>query len=439
MRAVSALVRQRAGLVGAVLVTSVLVVPGADAQPPPTDPGDIRVEAGVAPGAGVPDPRPGAAFADPEVAKLQGAAAEVRRELGGLAGQVRQAQEGVNAATARLQRARAERSAVDAVVAAQRREVDRFARSVFTALGRPDELRVVLSAENPQDLLDGTAMINHLRTEQDRRLGGALERQRVAIAAERDAAGAEQAASARKAELERHTADARNRSDAISAELRAPIDAANAAVIAQQKAQQRRNAETAANWKAYTERLAAAGITPPPAAALRDPARLPAGLDPLPGADGTPQAGLAEKGVRGERVLVLPKETIAAVTAAVDALGKPYVPHEGGAGPRAYSCDGLVRSTFTGAGLELPGSASEQLAAVRPVPPADAQPGDLVFLGPARYGVQSVGIVLDDRTMLAADARLSSVVVTDRPTGDSVLGFARPALGSGSPGPVPRN
>ncbi|WP_232376248.1 C40 family peptidase [Amycolatopsis aidingensis] len=382
MRAVSA-------VLGAALVTSMLVVPGAGAQPPPADPGDIRVEAGVAPGAGVPDPRPGAAFADPEVAKLQRAASEVQRELGGLAGQVRQAQQGVNAATARLQRARAERAAADAAVAAQRREVDRFARSVFTALGRPDELRVVLSAENPQDLLDGTAMINHLRTEQDRRLGAALERQRTAIAAEAEAAGAERAASARKTELEQHTADARNRSDAISAELRAPIDAANAAVIAQQRAQQRRNTETAANWKAYLDRLEAAGITPPPATALRDPARLPAGLDPVPGADGRPQAGLARKSVRGERVLVLPKETIVAVTAAVDALGKPYVPHEGGSGPQAYSCDGLVHSVFTGAGLELPGSARAQFATVRPVPSADAQPGDLVFLGPAKYGVQS--------------------------------------------------
>jgi hypothetical protein len=40
--------------------------------------------------------------------------------------------------------------------------------------------------------------------------------------------------------------------------------------------------------------------------------------------------------------------------------------------------------------------------------------------------VQGVGIVLDDRTMLTADARRTSVVVADLPA--DPLGFARPAL-----------
>jgi cell wall-associated NlpC family hydrolase len=419
------------------LVGGLLTAPAAVAQDGSPDSGESRVEAGVAPGAGVPDPRPGEAFADPAVAELQRTAAEVQAELGDLAAGVRAAQDDLNAATAGLREARSERAAAEAAVAAQQQEVDEFAKSVFTAMGRPEEVRLLLTATDAKDLLEGSAMIDQLRSNQDDRLGRALRRHRAAVEAERVAAGVERTAAERTAQLDRLRGDAVNRADAISSELRAPIEAANAAVVAQQRAQRERNAETAANWKVYTERLTAAGITPPPATALRDPASLPAGLDPLPGSDGAPQAGVAQTGVDGQRLLVLPKETIEAVTAAVGALGRPFVPGKGGQGPTAYSCDGLVHSVFDGAGLDVPEAAEEQFSRAAPVAGADAQPGDLVFVGPARYGVQSVGIVLDDKTMLAADARLAGVVVADMPAGESLLGFARPVLGSRPARPAP--
>ncbi|RBM20091.1 D-alanyl-D-alanine carboxypeptidase [Prauserella sp. PE36] len=432
--------------VGGLLVTMVLAgsmllpVPAAAQEPPhpPTDPGDLRVEAGIAPGSPVPDPRPGEAFADPVVADLQRAASQVQRELGQLSGQIQGAQQKVDQAASRLATARAQRERAEAALAAQQQEIDQFSRSVFTAMGRADEFRLLVTAASPEELLGGTSLLNRLRVEQDQRLVGALTRQREAVAAERAAEADERAAAESVAELERRSGDATNRADAVSAELRDPIDAANAAVVAQQRAQQQRNSETAASWRAYLGRLDAAGIEPPPAATLRDPALLPAGLRALPGKDGKPQAGVAQIGVNGQRLLVLPRETINAVSAAVEALGRPYVPREGGEGPVAYSCDGLVRSVFTKAGLALPPAAAEQFARGRPVPAADAQPGDLVFVGPARYGVQSVGIVLDERTMLVADARLAGVVVADRPAGESLLGVVRPALGQRSAGAVPQ-
>lgn len=131
----------------------------------------------------------------------------------------------------------------------------------------------------------------------------------------------------------------------------------------------------------------------------------------------------------GEGLLVLPAEVVDAVTAAVGALGKPYVPGRSavsaGTGPTAYSCDGLVRAVY---GAAVPAGVADQFAVLAPVPRADAQPGDLAFLGPVKYGVQGVGVVLDGRTMLTADARLAGVVVTDLPAADTVLGFARPSL-----------
>lgn len=426
-------------LVAVVLAGGVLALPHATAQDrPPTDPGDIRVESGVAPGARPTDPRPGEAFADPKIAALQQTATKVQRELGDLSARIDRAQATLDKATAKLDRARSERQAAERVVASRQSEVDQFSRSVFTALGRPDELRLLMTVASPEDLLAGTSMVSHLRELQDSRLTAATSRHRKAVAAEREATAVERAAAEGKAELDRRNGDATNRADAVSSELRGPIDEANAAVIAQQEAQAKRNAETAANWKSYLDRLDTAGITAPAAAALRDPARLPAGLRPLLGKGGKPQPGLAQASFAGQRLLVLPRETLDAVTAAVDALGKPYVPHEHGDGPTAYSCDGLVRSVFADAGAKVPGKVAQQLATGKRVPRADAQPGDLVFIGPAAYGVQHVGIVLDEATMLAADGRIAGVVVADIPPDESILGVTRPALGQGKAREVPQ-
>jgi hypothetical protein len=213
--------------------------------------------------------------------------------------------------------------------------------------------------------------------------------------AERDLMTANDAAAAgrRKADLDRRDTDASNRAAAVSSELQGVVTDTNAAVVAQQQEQRQRNQTTAANWRAYLDRLTAAGITPPSATLLRDPHHFPAGL-----------AALAEPGVAertfpsGERILVLPAETIAAVTYAVDALDKPYVPGQDGTGPTAYSCDGLVHAAY---GTLVPPGVTNQYA------------------------------------VMAADARLASVAVTDLPTATDAVGFARPVLARVPPRATP--
>jgi peptidoglycan DL-endopeptidase CwlO len=376
------------------------------------------------PGTPAADPRPSEAFAGSDVARLQRTATDVQRELAGLAGQIHDAERDLRAATDAAAAARGEREAADQVVAAQQAEVDAYSSTVYETLAQPVELRALLSAGDPRAFLDGTGLLAQLRADQDQRLAGAIVRQDAAVRAEDAASATAASAGRRKADLDRRNADASERAAAVSSELQGVVADTNAAVVAQQKAQRQRNQTTAANWRAYLDRLAAAGITPPPARDLRDVGHFPFGLTPLS------EPGLAERTLpSGERLLVLPAETIAAVTYAVDALGKPYVPGDG-TGPVAYSCDGLVRAAF---GDAVPAGVADQYAVLAPV--TTPRPGDLVFLGPARYGVQGVGIVLDDRTMLAADARLAGVVVTDLPA-DS-LGFARPALAGVAPRAVP--
>lgn len=363
------------------------------------------------------DDRPPEAFADPEVARLQTTAAGVQRELGDLATQIHEAERLLRDAESAAAAAKEERAAADAVVAAQQAEVDAYSAAVYTSLAQPTDLRALMSARAPSDFLDGAGLLDRVRIDQDTRLTGAVRRQEAAVRAEEQARAAADTVGRHKADLDRRNADASGRAAAISAELTGVVASTNAAVVEQQRAQQERNETTAAHWRTYLSRLTEAGITAPSAAALRDPTRPPPGFEAL-------QPGVAKRG----DLLVLPREVLAAVTAAVDALGRPYVPGRGGTGPTAYSCDGLVNAVYGAAGLPLPDGAAAQAATLAPVAPADVQPGDLVFLGPARYGVQGVGMVLDGRTMLTADARLAGVVVADLPGADTVVGYGRPSL-----------
>lgn len=397
--------------VGLMLAAALLAAP---TNPEPGPPGT--------PGA---DPRPDSAFAGSDVARLQRTAADVQKELADLAGQIHSAEADLRKAAAAATDARTERLAADKAVAAQQSEVDAYSSTVYETLAQPVELRALLSADDPRSFLDGTGLLAQLRADQDKRLAGAVRRQDAAIRAEDAATATADAAGRRKDDLERRDADATDRAAAVSSELRGVVTDTNAAVVAQQQAQRQRDQTTAANWHAYLDRLAQAGITPPPARDLRDVGHFPAGLAPLS------EPGVAERTLpSGERILVLPAETVAAVTHAVDALGKPYVPGQNGTGPTAYSCDGLVRAAY---GDAVPAGVADQYAVLAPV--TQPQPGDLAFLGPAKYGVQGVGIVLDDRTVLAADARLAGVVVTDLPA--DPLGFARPALAHVAPRQVP--
>ncbi len=363
------------------------------------------------------DNRPAEAFADPEVARLQTTASGVQRELGDLATQIHEAERQLQDAETKASAAKEERVAADAVVAAQQAEVDAYSAAVYTSLAQPTDLRALMSARAPSDFLDGAGLLDRVRIDQDTRLTGAVRRQEAAVQADEEARAAADTVGRHKTDLDRRNADASGRAAAVSAELEGVVATTNAAVVEQQRAQRERDETTAANWRAYLARLTEAGIIPPAAAALRDPTRPPPGLEAL-------QPGVAKRG----DLLVLPREVLAAVTSAIDALGRPYVPGRGGTGPTAYSCDGLVNAVYGAAGLPLPEGAAAQAATLAPVAAPDVQPGDLVFLGPARYGVQGVGVVLDNRTMLTADARLAGVVVADLPGADTVVGFARPSL-----------
>jgi cell wall-associated NlpC family hydrolase len=192
-------------------------------------------------------------------------------------------------------------------------------------------------------------------------------------------------------------------------------------VLPAANAQQERNTQAMTRWQSYLGQLTAAGIEPPPAAELSDPADLPSGLSPALDAAGSTVPGVAWAVIGSTPVTVLPAETVAAVSAALSQLGKPFVP--GTSGPETYDCGGFTAAAWLLAGHAVPTTPQDQWATGTPVPLGDVQIGDLVFAP----GGQDVGIYLGEGDVLGASARSYQVGVGTLAAGSSATRVVLPA------------
>jgi cell wall-associated NlpC family hydrolase len=87
------------------------------------------------------------------------------------------------------------------------------------------------------------------------------------------------------------------------------------------------------------------------------------------------------------------------VERAISMLGQPY--HWGGAEPGGFDCSGLVVYAANGAGIHVPRTAHEQLAAGKPISRGELQAGDLVFMRLAHKELH-VGITVDKEHFIHA-------------------------------------
>ncbi|WP_448614106.1 D-alanyl-D-alanine carboxypeptidase family protein [Modestobacter sp. URMC 112] len=290
-----------------------------------------------------------------------------------------------------------------------------------------------LSLQHPGgtvDVLHAQGLAEQLTERRDREVG------RAALSSLRAAEYTDQATTARAA-----AAAAREEAAAVLADVRELVGELDPSLTAgwsglgtapTSPAQHARNAAAVSTWQAGLTDLAAAGVLPPPAAELADPTALPDGLAPLRDAAGAVVPGVATAYVAGRTVTVLPAETVAAVSAGLAQLGKPYVP--GRVGPDAYDCGGLVSAAWTHAGLGLPGTPAALWSTGTPVPAGQLQVGDLVFTSDPVSGLDDVGLYLGGSSVLSASADLYQVAV--REVAD--LGTAvRVTLTPAGPAPLP--
>ena len=340
--------------------------------------------------------------------------------------------------------AQAEQSVADAqkvlddaqgVLAGHQRAVAGYASALYRDGGALTPLTLLLAGGGPGDVLSAMSFLDVVDAHAAQVITAAETQRRAALDQQQRADAALQQAKTRQQEVAATVADLEAKAAAVTGELDAALGDVDKQLAQLQKEQIDVNQRTAANWKAYVDQLTAAGVVPPPAAQLASaPAGLPAGLVPVAAANGGAQRGVAQLPRQPASLLVLPAQTLSAVSTAMAALGKPYAP--GTAGPESWDCGSLVQSAYGAAGISLPADQADLFAVTTPVDAADVLPGDLVFLGTGESGLGHVGIALDPKTMLAADARAGAVVVRTLPR-DQVLGIGRPSLGQRAAVPAP--
>ncbi|MGY1741015.1 MULTISPECIES: NlpC/P60 family protein [unclassified Blastococcus] len=414
--------RRPSVLLAAVAATAVVGLAGPLAAPAAADPSD--------------QPGGTSGVLDSEALdELQRRAADVQADLLARQGEVVAAQEALTAARDAAAQAEAEVAGVEEELAGYQDVVAEYASAVYRDGGALTPLTLLLSGGDPGEMATALGYLEAVDAHAAE-VVTAAERQRQAAVAERDRAAAALAqAQARADQVAAEVQALEDAASAVTSELDAALGDVDRQLAQLQSEQVRVNEQTAANWRAYLDELVAAGVAAPPAAELLDPAAgLPGGLVPVGSATGGAQAGAAQLPRQPTSLLVLPREVLTAVSTAMDQLSLPYAP--GTAGPESYDCGSLVQSAYRAAGVELPADQAGLFAITRPIAAEDVLPGDLVFLGTPESGLGHVGLALDTRSMLAADARAGAVVVRSLPT-DQVLMIGRPSLGQRPAEPAP--
>jgi murein DD-endopeptidase MepM/ murein hydrolase activator NlpD len=281
-------------------------------------------------------------------------------------------------------------------------------------------------AESLQEIADRQTAITQLGNTQvsqyQRAMAAESESNRLKDDATSKRAAANEAA-AKAQELSKQVQQKAADASAAMADQTADLDVASAL---SKQLQQTRNEQALARWQTYLAELTATKVTPPAAAALKNPGKLPTGLTPLT-RRGAAVPGVAAVTVAGRTVRVMSAETIRAVNQAFSLLGKPY--GVAATGPDKYGCLGAARVAWQPY-TTLPNLVGKVYPNYQAVPAPQVQPGDLLVMGSKSLGLVHIGIALDNGEMIAADEAKGAVVVTTVP--DNLYAVLRPTLGAPS-------
>lgn len=349
----------------ALVLTAVVCVPGAQADPPADPPVPGAPAAPSAADVRAAQDRVG--VAEGEVAAIQQRLADAAIELDAATVRAAKATEAWNGArwAARTARAAARQAVADSAIADQALATheDAFRDAVITAQGMGLELSLVeaiVDADGIDALLEQTSANEHVQALFDQRRDDYL-------AASDAATEAADAATIASAEADRALADARTARDraraaAADAEaLTARIDGRRTRLVKRLARVQgvsvavARAHQAAADAEAAAQ--AAADAKAAKAAEDAEKSATPPAADPPPAApaDGA-QAALAFARAQ---------------------LGEPY--EWGAAGPGSWDCSGLVEKAWAAGGKTLPHYSVAQYEQSTPIARDQLRPGDLVF------------------------------------------------------------
>nr|WP_231839592.1 hypothetical protein [Blastococcus saxobsidens] len=264
--------------------------------------------------------------------RLQRRAAEVQEGLRAQQADVVAAREALAAAQSAVEASRHVLADAQGALAVHQREIAGYARAIYRDGGALTPLTILLGGGDPGEVVSAMGFLDAVDAHAAEVIAVAEGHRRAALEERRRAQAALDQARARADEVATRVAELEAAAEAVTAELGQALEVVDGQLESLQREQVAVNERTAVNWRAYVEQLTGAGVAALPAAVLRDPVRtLPDRLVPVAAAGGGAQRGVAQLPGRPSSLLVLPAETLTAVSAAMEALGRPYAP--GTAGP----------------------------------------------------------------------------------------------------------
>jgi murein DD-endopeptidase MepM/ murein hydrolase activator NlpD len=364
-------------------------------------------------------------FATMDLPHLQIAAAQLQAEFVRASLDLERARLNLKLSRAALATAVRRADAAEQVAQRERAELASYLDLLYTQGPQLDSnLMVLLTGLKSRDAMwKQNIVFQQVTSDQSGQVERAQQAQDTADQLHGQALIAQAAADMAEAEVQKVLATISERADAVTAKAEASFTDNEQAALFNDAQTTARNKAAADAWHAYLQQLKAAHVSPPDATRLDDPKHLPAGLVALKTASGAPIPGVA---VTGQRLTVLPRQVVQAVSTAFQAVGKPYV--AGNAGPETYDCGGLVDAAYPSAHLD--GNPAKIFSDTREVARQNAQVGDLVFFANSGAGIHHVGIYLGGDLMLAADGKSSQVGVLAFP--EKPYAVTRPSL------PAPR-
>ncbi len=148
---------------------------------------------------------------------------------------------------------------------------------------------------------------------------------------------------------------------------------------------------------------ATTGATPKPFPTPSAPASTPSTPTPTSRPAPTQPAAKAQQPPKGER------GGYEVTGTALGLRGTPY--RNGGTDPSGFDCSGFVRYVYGEHGVLVPRRVSDMYHAGKDVPPADLQPGDLVFFTTVAPGASHVGIAIGGDEFIHAPSSAGAVRV----------------------------
>jgi cell wall-associated NlpC family hydrolase len=352
----------------ALVLTAVVCVPGAQADPTPPTP--VGPSAPSAPSAAdVQAAQDRAGDAEGDVAAIRQRLADAAAELDTATIRAARATEAWNGArwAAHTARAAEQRAVADSAAAAQAlaEHEDAFRDAVITAQGMGLELSMVeaiVDADGIDSLLEQNSANEHVQALFD-------QRRDEYLAASAAATEAADAATAAAAAADRALADARTARDRARA---AAQDAE--AVTARIERRRTRLVERLARLQRVSVAVARAHQAAVDAdAAAKAAADAKEAKEAKEAAKGDKDAPAADPGTDPAPA----DGAQAAIAFARAQLGEPY--RWGAAGPAAWDCSGLVEKAWAAGGKTLPHYSVAQYEQSTPIARGQLQPGDLVF------------------------------------------------------------